>query len=103
MPFDNVPLASPLVLMLQAARSKIEQGWCQGAMRQRGKVCMFGALSHEDDGSLSRAAAEVLLAAIHSRGYSHGQVTAFNDAAGRTKEQVLEVYDAAIARARSNS
>lgn len=106
MPFDNVPLhveTRPLVLMLQAARSKIEQGWCQGAMRQRGKVCMLGALSDSRcyAEELYHDAEKLLFRAIDSCGYPHAQISSFNDAAGRTKEQVLDIYDAAIVRARS--
>lgn len=109
MPFDNVPLhveTSPLVLMLQAAREKIEQGWCQNAMRRRGAVCMIGALSdsraYSDD--LYHEAEKLLFRAIVNGNYPDAKtIVSFNDDAERTKNQVLGVYDLVIAQARSKT
>jgi len=99
MPFDGSKYvtASPVTQMLMEARQQVAQGWCQHSMRQRGSVCMIGALDIDDYSQFIDAEA-LLLATIRSLGHSHGSVAAFNDDLGRTKDQVLKVYDRAIER-----
>jgi hypothetical protein len=65
-------------------------------MRRRGSVCMIGSLTITDYEEYC-IAEELMLEAIHGLGYAYPSVVAFNDAPRRTKEQVLEVYDTAIA------
>ena len=97
MPFDGSKYvtASPVTQMLMEARQQVEQGWCQHSMRQRGFVCMIGALDVVDYSQFIDAEA-LLLEAIRSLGHAHSSVAAFNDDLGRTKNQVLKVYDRAI-------
>ena len=99
MPFDGSKYvtASPVTQMLMEARQQVEQGWCQHSMRQRGSVCMIGALDIDDYSQFINAEA-MLLQAIRSLGHSHASVAAFNDDLGRTKNQVLKVYERAIER-----
>jgi hypothetical protein len=97
MPFDGSKYvtASPVTRMLMEARQQVEQGWCQHSMRQRGSVCMIGALDINDYTQFIDAET-LLLEAIRSLGHSHSSVAAFNDDLGRTKTQVLTAYDRAI-------
>jgi hypothetical protein len=97
MPFDGSQYvtASPVTQMLMEARQQVELGWCQHSMRQRGSVCMIGALEIDDYTQFIGAEA-LLLEAIGSLGHSHSSVAAFNDDLGRTKNEVLKVYDRAI-------
>jgi hypothetical protein len=99
MPFDGSKYvtASPVTQMLMEARQQVEQGWCQHSMRQRGSVCMIGALDIND--YIQFVTAEtLLLEAIRGLGHAHTSVAAFNDDRGRTKNQVLTAYDRAIER-----
>ena len=97
MPFDGSKCVtdSPVTQMLMEARQQVEQGWCQHSMRQRGAVCMIGALEIDDYTQFIDAEA-LLLEAMRSLGHSHATVPAFNDDLGRTRNQVLKVYDRAI-------
>ncbi len=65
-------------------------------MRQRVSVCMIGSLTITDY-EVFAIAEKLILEAIHELGYAYSSVVAFNDDPCRTKEQVLEVYDTAIA------
>jgi hypothetical protein len=97
MPFDGSKYVtdSPVTQMLIAARQQVERGWCQHLMRQRGSACMIGSLAISDYDQFVDAEA-LLLQAIRSLGYRHSSVAAFNDDLGRTKDQVLRVFDLAI-------
>lgn len=99
MPFDGSRYVqgSAVTRMLVESRGQVEQGWCQQAARQRGAVCMIGSFTIEDF-ALFVEAEDLLLQAIASVGYPHPTVVQFNDDAGRTKQQVLDVYDRAIER-----
>lgn len=99
MPFDgsNYVSSSSVTRMLVEGRHKVEQGWCQQAMRQRGAVCMIGSFTINDY-ALFREAEALLLGAIAGFGFPHSSVAHFNDDAARTKEQVFAVYDLAIER-----
>lgn len=99
MPFDGskYPTTSPITDMLVEARHRLDQGWCQLSMRQRGSVCMIGSLAiHEYDRFVD--AERLLLDAIRDLGYPQSSVAAFNDAPSRTKRDVLDVFDRAIRR-----
>lgn len=99
MPFDGSDYISttPVTRMLMESRQKVDQGWCQHAMRRRGSVCMIGSFTIEDYSSFTKAEG-LLLKAMGSLGYPHTSVAHFNDDFQRTKKQVLEVYDLAIER-----
>jgi len=99
MPFDGSKYltTSPLTDMLVEARQQLDQGWCQHRARQRGSACMIGSLAIADYDVFVEAE-RVLLDAIRDLGHPQASVVAFNDALGRTKQQVLDVYDRAIRR-----
>jgi len=98
MPFDgaNYQILSPVTHMLIDGRQRVQNGWSQRAMRQRGSVCMIGSLTITDY-EVFAIAEKLMLEAIHELRYTYSSVVAFNDDLRRTKEQVLEVYDIAIA------
>jgi len=98
MPFDGADyqILSPVTEMLIKGRQRAQNGWSQHIMRQRGSVCMIGSLTITDY-EVFAIAEELMLEAIHGLGYACPSVVAFNDDLRRTKEQVLEVYDTAIA------
>jgi hypothetical protein len=97
MPFDgaNVETVSPVLQMLSDGRTRVELGWCQQSMRQRGSVCMIGSLVVADFDTFTQAEG-LVLTAIHTLGYDHRSIPEFNDDLDRTKEEVLEVFDTAI-------
>ena len=97
MPFDGVKYvtASPVTQMLMEAKQQVERGWCQHFMRQRGSVCMIGSLTINDYSQYLDAEA-LLREAIRGLGYAHSSVASFNDDRGRSKDEVLKVYDLAI-------
>ena len=98
MPFDGTDyqILSPVTHMLIDGRQRVQNGWSQRIMRQRGSVCMIGSLTITDY-EVFAIAEKLILEAIRELGYAYSSVVAFNDDLGRTKEQVLEVYDIAIA------
>ena len=97
MPFDGNQYepASLVTQMLMEGRQRLQNGWSQRVMRQRGSVCMIGSLTITDY-EVYAVAEKLILKAIHELGYAYSSVVAFNDDLCRTKEQVLEVYDTAI-------
>jgi hypothetical protein len=98
MPFDGSRFETvrPVTRMLIEGRQQVATGWCQGSMRQRGAACMIGSLAVSDYDQFAAAEA-LLLEAIRKLGHSHPTVAGFNDDPQRTKEQILQVYDRAIA------
>ena len=102
MPLDSSTYftTSPLTQMLVEGRKQLDQGWCQHRTRQRGATCMIGSLAISDYDMFIEGE-RLLLDAIRELGHRQASVAAFNDALGRTKLQVLEVYDHAIERSRT--
>jgi hypothetical protein len=98
MPFDGTDyqVLSPVTHMLMDGRQRVQNGWSQRVMRQRGSVCMIGSLTITDY-EVYAIAEQLILEAIHGLGYAYLSVVAFNDDLRRTKKEVLEVYDTAIA------
>src|ERR1051326_6777814 len=99
MPFDGSKslTTSPLTRMLVEARQRLSQGWCQHRARQRGSACMIGSLAITDYERFIDSE-RLLLGPLRGLGSPQASVAAFNDAPGRTKQQVLQVYDRAIQR-----
>ena len=97
MPFDgtNYEVIFPVTQMLIDGRDRVQSGWCQQTMRQRGSVCMIGSLRIKDFDAFVKAEG-LLLNAVSLLGYPQRTVRDFNDDMSRTKGQVLEVYDKAI-------
>jgi len=84
MPFDGTTL-SRTTLALMNGRRRIERGWCQGVLNRGDEVCAIGAMK-------DHIALEMLMEAHGKTG-----LIDWNDEPGRTKEDVLELYDRAIA------
>lgn len=102
-------IAPPMALLtLIRARAKIESGWVQGSYRARRKFRFFGPLVSTSDPAKAThfCAFGALIAAepdqnlrLDALAYLHKHVPdiiAFNDAKGRTKDEVLAVFDRAI-------
>lgn len=81
--------------ILRRAKRKIEAGWCKGYYERQGSCCADGALilaaRHFDERHKARSA----LRAVVGRQWS--RIEHWNDAKERTKRQVLEAFDKAIA------
>lgn len=87
---------------LVQARNRVDQGWTQGAWRtDDGKVCAASAVvDAAREAGDATAAFGCLVAVLGLEVHGHHCREAFqlwNDAHGRTKEQVLDAFDAAIA------
>jgi hypothetical protein len=112
MPFDGTTNPT-LENLIRARQILAEDGWCQGVLwDDRGRVCAIGALlkGHDlpwqDDRSQILPAVGVLveanqLAPAVEHGYSPEallqiSVVTWNNAEGRTKEEVLDAFDRAI-------
>src|SRR5712664_469512 len=85
MPFDGTQLSQTTQALIDGRR-RIEAGWIQGGMRSRDGVCLVGSISSEPE------AQRLLQLALGS-----DVIPAWwNDTPGRTKEDVLALYDRAI-------
>lgn len=97
--------------VLIRGRARLEKGWCQGASARdengytvganlpvATSFCIFGALTYEDryDGTLD---ARQLVREVLGAKLGDGAIATYNDAPGRTKEEVLALVDKAIALA----
>ena len=89
--------------VLEAARALVARGWCQGEYRDcYGKVCAFGAIIYSfpmgDPAwhDAAKAANDAMTAIVG------GHVTAWNDAPGRTQEEVLAAFDQAVSQKRKS-
>ncbi len=107
MPFDGVEV-SQVTERLVIGRARIEAGWCQNRMHRtwggrHSEYCLIGAVRVDLPGwgfGGPNMAVDLLQAAIVDLGYGQTEADEFNDSPGRTKAQVLEVIDLAIARSR---
>src|ERR1051325_10189007 len=95
MPLDGT-YSLPLTRILLDGRAQIERGWVQHYTHTRSGVCLIGSLHDAPDSSSSLAAQMFLLAAVKETGFAKESLPLFNDAPGRTKEEILAVYDRAI-------
>ena len=87
------------VEVLRAARAKIEKGWVQYTYEHEADGapiawCAAGAISRQHLSVNESAGAYLLLRRVCGE-----TVSAWNDAPGRTKEEVLAAFDRAIALA----
>lgn len=85
-----------VVVKLMAGRERIAKGWCQGAFLLDipdslggPRYCTVGAVENDNH------AFACLKAALPAPGF----VTGYNDAKGRTKAEILALFDRAIALA----
>lgn len=79
---------------LREARKLIKRGWCQNHYAKNGKCCIRGALDVVGGGGNGTTLAKLMGEAIGDH-----QLCMWNDAAGRTKAEVLAAFDRAIALA----
>lgn len=105
MPFDGSQLDDVTKLLIEG-RGRIERGWCQGRFEAPGAVCMLGAIrwnatwTPEAEARLptTMAARNRLSDAIGMRETDRAHIPYWNDAPGRTKDEVLAAFDKAIAQ-----
>ena len=95
MPFDGAGFDQRSALLI-AARERVERGWSHGSGRSRDGVCSIVALSDAAD-DLGLGLEVFLDAHMLLAGVVGGCVSDWNDAPGRTKGEVLAVFDRAIA------
>jgi hypothetical protein len=113
MPFDGTTNPT-LETLIRARQILAEDGWCQGVLwDHRGRVCAIGALLKggglpwEDDRRSILPALGVLIEANQlppeddprlptPEARLQISVVRWNNAAGRTKEEVLDAFDRAI-------
>lgn len=98
---------------LQASRDRVEAGWCQNHYEDfRGNVCTSGAMkvqARADSGSFyAHLQGRIVLASKIEEEYPEGiwtqiapcgegvSIPIWNDMEGRTKQEVLNMYDKAI-------
>lgn len=89
---------------LEKARDIVNNGWCQGDYGDgHGNYCAIGALAeatHWGNRDMNRSAyhdgKEALLALVP---LPFGSVALYNDAPDTTKQDILDLYDAAIVKA----
>lgn len=80
-------------ILNDAAQYLETHGWCQGAMQYRNKVCLYGAINAANKCGYVEAEIEVnhMLRAVTGT----FSIVGWNDAPGRTKQQVIKVLRAA--------
>lgn len=90
MPLDDSQLDEVTKLLIEG-RERIEQGWCQYATRKDGAVCMVGAIYTTVDNTYCDAVRRL------QRVIDMVDIVVWNDAPGRTQDEVLDAFDKAIA------
>lgn len=110
MPFDGFVENTQVTDRLLIGRARIKAGWCQQHLHltrwtwlgRRDEYCVVGAvnLEHRPHRDIGDVALGLIVAAQAELGYGRIEPMVFNDARGRTKAQVLEVLDVAIAMSR---
>lgn len=85
--------------LLQEARALIERGWCQGELQIKERYCVIGAIETAGETAGEKYFGETVMTAqkvlwVHSGG--GGSLAAWNDTAGRTREEVLALFDRAL-------
>jgi hypothetical protein len=98
LPFDGTKLDDVTKLLIEG-RERIEQGWCQGRFEAKGSFCMLGAIRYDHQTTKWRRAARKRLARALGLGQEAdgNHIPNWNDAPGRTKDEVLQAFDRAIA------
>lgn len=102
MPFDGNTYADPRLNGLRIARARIAKNWCQDCEIKierrwyapwsfKTSYCAIGAIEDKED---------LRMVLLHQLGIPFGDyddIADWNDAPDRTKEEVLELFDEAIA------
>jgi hypothetical protein len=89
-------------VLVKAEKLLRTKGWCQGVARdQKGRFCSIGAINEGTENDY-KAITPVMNARVYvekviqqSR-FRNQHIIAWNDTRGRTKQQVLKVFRAAI-------
>lgn len=98
MPFDGKHLDDVTHLLIDG-RMAIEQGWTQyGYQDDEGNVCMLGAIGFRTDNENTYNEVRVTASHILDEECCGKIAWIWNDAPGRTKEEVLAVYDRVITK-----
>jgi hypothetical protein len=82
---------------LMLGRERVRKGWCQGAPSDGKSVCMIRAIASVAEGPTYMQARHALAVACFGRARSGISPILYNDAPGRTKEEVLSKFDEAMA------
>jgi len=80
-------------VLRNAAQYLETHGWCQHAMQYKGRVCLFGAIRAVN--RCSELSVELEITNRLRKTIRHTQVTSWNDATGRTKQEVIDVLNKA--------
>lgn len=84
----------PVTKELMDGRIRVELGWCQGRfVDERGFVCALGALGRRAESTRMFATELYLKKALP---VANCVVVEYNDEPGRTKADILALYDRAI-------
>lgn len=95
MPFDSLPVTSPVIEALREGRARVERGWCQHtSMNAAGAVCALGALGDQYGNLRVPDAGDMLCATAGAQCYA--DIGNWNDAPERTQADVIALYDKAI-------
>lgn len=102
MPFDGTTLPTQAAYLIRAKNYLLERGWCSCGPRSGpgGRVCMMMALSEDNSLPQEEAyfhAAATLAHVLRLRDSDPNTVGKWNDQSGRTLDEVLGAFDAAIA------
>lgn len=102
--FEGEPVAfavveKPAVQALLDGRAKIAKGWCQGSFSIDRPEC-FGGAAYCSLGAVGRFNKVALYLCSSLPPDSNGLVS-YNDAPGRTQDDILALYDRAIFLARA--
>lgn len=86
--------------LLDAANRIRKKGWCQGmGVNRWGEMCALGAIGSIDASTTARTmAARMLVRYLNAPpyvGYPSVHIPAWNDASGRTKEEVIAALEGA--------
>lgn len=94
MPFDGLPITSPVIETLRLGRALIiERGLARGAVEDPdGRVCTVGGITRQNRARINQAL-DYLAKAIPADLFAIG---AWNDAPDRTQADVIAAYDRAI-------
>ena len=92
MPFDPVQLDDVTKLLIEG-RERIERGWCKYNLQLGNAVCALGAIGWGERPSETKIEARRRLSAA----VGTDRIPHWNDAPERTKQDILDAFDAAIA------
>ena len=81
-------------VLKQARQNIVEYGWIQGQYRTDEGYCALGAIEDVPVGDQTRLGA--IGALLNQVPVTFGGVAIYNDAEGRTKEDILGLFDRAI-------